>query len=103
MTTPPSSPSPRSPEQRFAGLSRSLRVGTGLVAATAATGTLVGGDVGTVAGVAVVVAVVAAPVVRVGWLGARWYRRGDRRFAGAAAGLLGVVAVAAVVALVAPT
>jgi hypothetical protein len=98
-----SPPSPRSPEQRFAGLARSLRVATVLTAVAALTGTLVGGDVGTVAGVVVVVLVVAAPVVRVAWLGARWYRRGDRRFAAAAAALLGVVAAAAVLALVGPS
>lgn len=39
----------------------------------------------------------AIPVVRVGWLGVRWWRLGDRRFALVAAGLLAVIALAAVV------
>ena len=39
----------------------------------------------------------AIPVVRVGWLGVRWWRLGDRRFALVAAALLGVVALASIV------
>jgi hypothetical protein len=47
--------------------------------------------------VATVALLIAAPVLRVGWLGIRWWRLGDRRFALVAAALIGVVALAAVV------
>lgn len=47
--------------------------------------------------VATVALLIAAPVLRVAWLGVRWWRLGDRRFALVAAALIGVVALAAVV------
>ena len=47
--------------------------------------------------VATVALLLAMPVVRVAWLGVRWWRLGDRRFALVAAALLAVVALAAVV------
>lgn len=47
--------------------------------------------------VATLALLLAIPVVRVGWLGVRWWRLGDRRFALVAAGLLCVVALAAFV------
>lgn len=47
--------------------------------------------------IATVALLLAIPVVRVAWLGLRWWRLGDRRFALVAAALLGVVALAAVV------
>jgi len=47
--------------------------------------------------VATVALLIAAPVLRVGWLGVRWWRLGDRRFAAVALALIGVVALAAVV------
>jgi len=48
-------------------------------------------------GTATVVALIAAPVVRVVWLGVRWLRLGDRRFAAVCGALLVIMAVAAVV------
>jgi membrane protease YdiL (CAAX protease family) len=50
------------------------------------------------AAVGMVVVLVAAPVVRVAWLTGRWWRLGDRRYAGAGAALLAVVAVGLVLA-----
>jgi hypothetical protein len=47
---------------------------------------------------AMVVTLVVAPVGRVLWLLVRWTRRGDRRFAAAAALLLAVLGVALVLA-----
>ena len=47
--------------------------------------------------VATVALLLAIPVVRVAWLGVRWWRLGDRRFALVAAALLAVVALAAVI------
>jgi hypothetical protein len=47
-------------------------------------------------GIVMVVVLVATPLGRVAWLGVRWLRRGDRRFA-LAAGTLLVVMVAGVV------
>jgi hypothetical protein len=46
------------------------------------------------AGVAMVVVLVVAPIIRIGWLLVRWVRRGDWRFAGAAAALLAVMGAA---------
>jgi hypothetical protein len=41
-----------------------------------------------------VVVLVVAPIIRIGWLLVRWVRRGDWRFAGAAAALLAVMGAA---------
>jgi hypothetical protein len=49
-------------------------------------------------GVATVVVLVIAPIGRVLWLLVRWTRRGDRRFAVAAAVLLGVMGLALTIA-----
>lgn len=62
-------------------------------------GVVLPGDAGRYSGVALVAILVAVPVVRVAWLLVRWVRRGDPRFAAAAAALLAVVAVGAVAAL----
>lgn len=43
-------------------------------------------------GVGVVALLVAAPPARVLWLVARWFRRGDRRYALVGCGVLGVIA-----------
>jgi hypothetical protein len=56
------------------------------------------GDAGDSLGVAMVVVLVAAPAIRVAWLARRWFAKGDRRFAAAAALLLAVLATGAVVA-----
>ena len=47
--------------------------------------------------VATVALLLAIPVARVGWLGVRWWRLGDRRFALVAVALLAVIAAAAIV------
>lgn len=47
--------------------------------------------------VATIALLLAIPIVRVGWLGLRWWRLGDRRFALVCLALLGVVGVAALV------
>jgi hypothetical protein len=49
-------------------------------------------------GIAMVVVLVATPLGRVAWLGVRWLRRGDRRFALAAGALLVVMLAGVVVA-----
>jgi hypothetical protein len=48
------------------------------------------------AGGALIVLLVTAPLGRVAWLGWRWWRAGDRRFARSAAALLALVAAGTV-------
>ena len=50
-------------------------------------------------GVAVVALLVGAPVARVLWLVARWFRRGDTRFALVGCGVLSVIAAGVVLAV----
>jgi hypothetical protein len=63
-------------------------------------GVLLPDRVGTAASAIAVSIVVAVPLIRVAWLAIRWYRRGDRRYAAVAAGLLLIVAMGSVLALV---
>jgi hypothetical protein len=78
---------------------RFLWVSVAVVAALAI-GALVipAGDLRDRVAVAAFAALIAAPVVRVGWLGVRWLRLGDPRFALVAGGLVLVVILAALVA-----
>jgi membrane protease YdiL (CAAX protease family) len=54
---------------------------------------LLPGAAGEVAGAIALGLVIAAPLARVAWLGVRWWRKGDRRFALTALAVLLVVAV----------
>jgi hypothetical protein len=58
------------------------------------------GDASRAAGTASLVAVIAAPLGRSLWLGVRWLRKGDRRFALVAAAVLAIVAAGGAVATV---
>jgi hypothetical protein len=58
------------------------------------------GETSRAAGTASVSAVVAAPLARSLWLGVRWLRKGDRRFALVAAAVLLIVAAGGAVAMV---
>jgi hypothetical protein len=49
-------------------------------------------------GLAVVVLLVAAPLARVGWFIARWFRRGDTKFALVGCGVLAVTATGVLLA-----
>lgn len=85
---------------RYERMIQVLRLLTRLALVAAVAGVVLpdpAGEVG--AGVAVAV-IVGAPLLRVAWLAVRWYRRGDRRYAAVAAGLLLVVATGSVLALV---
>lgn len=74
-----------------------------LVAAAVLSGVavLTTGDTARVAGTAAVAAVVTAPLGRTLWLGVRWLRKGDRRFAVVAGGVLLVIAAGGTVAALA--
>ena len=85
---------------RQAALARAGRVAVVAVLVAAALAALLPDEAGSAAGALMVGLLVAAPLVRVAWLGIRWARKGDRRFALVAAGLLAVVATGTVVALV---
>lgn len=67
-----------------------LRWITRLVVVLTGVGLVVPGDAGRSIAWLVALTLIAVPVLRVLWLGARWFRRGDRRYA-AAADLLAVV------------
>jgi hypothetical protein len=56
------------------------------------------GRAGTVTATAAVAVVVGIPLARVAWLGVRWLRVGDQRFAAVAVALLAVVGAGVVVA-----
>lgn len=80
-------------------LRRFLVAALGVVVLAAALAAVLPDEAGAVAGGVMVGALVAVPLLRVAWLGLRWLRRGDARFALVAAGLLAIVAVGATVAL----
>lgn len=75
-----------------------LAVPVVLLGVVALVATLAGGRVGSAAADTAVALVVAAPLLRVAWLAVRWWRRGDRRFASVALGVLGVIGVGALIA-----
>lgn len=90
---------PRDPKAgRFDGTVTALRVTTGLVAVAAIVALLLGGGPGDRVARVAIGLLVAAPLVRVGWLAARWFRRGDLRFGLAACGVLAIVAVGVLLA-----
>jgi hypothetical protein len=85
---------------RYERMIQALRFLTRLALVAAVAGVLLPDPAGEVAAGVAVAVVVGAPLVRVAWLAIRWYRRGDRRYAAVAAGLLLVVATGSVLALV---
>ncbi len=97
MTSDPSAtgPPPDPKAGRFDALAAALRRVLLVVAVLAGLGALLPGAAGRAAAWAAIVVLMATPLVRVGWLGRRWFRRGDPRFGLVAVGVLAVVAVAA--------
>ena len=85
---------------RYARMIQVLRLFTKLAFVAAVAGLVVPGPVGKAAATVAVGVVVGAPLIRVAWLAARWYRRGDRRYAAVAMALLVVVGTGSVLALV---
>ena len=79
---------------------RALRLLGWVAFGAALAGVLLPDPVGNAASAAAVVVVVAVPLLRVAWLAIRWYRRGDRRYAAVAAGLLLIVGAGSVLAFV---
>ena len=85
---------------RYERMIRALQV-LGRVAFVAAlVGVFLPDPLGPAASATAVTVVVAVPLLRVAWLAIRWYRRGDRRYAAVAAGLLLIVGAGSVLALV---
>ncbi|HNA37636.1 MAG TPA: hypothetical protein PLZ72_14910, partial [Microthrixaceae bacterium] len=76
------------------------RAAVGLALVLAVVGMMVGGTIGSSAATAAVAVVLIAPLARVVWLAARWFRRGDPRYGAVALGVLAVVAGAAVLAAI---
>lgn len=79
-------------------VARALRWAARILAGLTSLGLVVPGRAGARIGWAAINLLIAVPLVRVLWLGARWLRRGDRRFAAAAVGLVATVAAGAGVA-----
>jgi hypothetical protein len=96
MTTPAPLEDPRRGRQRV--LAAYLRVALVVAFVFALAGSVLPEDWYEPFARAMVVTLVAAPVGRVLWLLVRWTRRGDRRFAVAAALLLAVMGVALLLA-----
>lgn len=89
MSGPP--PDPKAGRQRR--LSRFLGVAGTAVLAAAGAALVLPGRAGELAGGAAVALLVAVPLARLAWLGQRWVRRGDVRFA-LVAGLLALIVLA---------
>ncbi len=89
-------PDPRA--GRFDALVAASRMAMIVAVALAVAGSVLPGDAGTWAATAAIVVVIAAPLLRVTWLAARWFRRGDITYAWVAVGVLCVVATAVVLA-----
>jgi hypothetical protein len=85
---------------RYERMVRALRLLGWVAFGAALAGVLLPDPVGNAAGATAVGVVVAVPLLRVAWLAIRWYRRGDRRYAAVAAGLLLIVGAGSVLALV---
>lgn len=93
MTTP--EPGPRLARRRT--LVRALAALAALLAVSALVTVVLPAPADRTAAGVTVGLLLAIPVIRVSWLGVRWWRLGDRRFALVTLALLGVVTVAAVV------
>jgi hypothetical protein len=96
--TGPDGPVPDPRAGRFQPLVTGARMAVGMAFALAVGGMLLPDPVATWCAVAAIAVVMTAPIVRVIWLAARWFRRGDRRFGWVAVGVLGVVSIAVVLA-----
>lgn len=95
----PEADGPRDPKAgRFDRTVGTLRVTTGLVAITAIVALLLGAGWGDAVAWVAIGLLVAAPLVRVGWLAIRWFRRGDTRFGLAACGVLAIIAAGVLLA-----
>jgi hypothetical protein len=70
-----------------------------VAAGLAVLGLALPGDLGDTVAAAAVVVVIAAPLLRVFWLIAAWWRSGDWRFVGIGCALLTVVALGTLVAV----
>lgn len=70
-----------------------------VAAGLAVLGLALPGGVGVAVAAAAVVVVIAAPLLRVLWLVAAWWRAGDWRFVGVGCALLAVVAIGTSVAV----
>lgn len=76
---------------RFRGIRRMLDAGAAAALVLGVLGATLPGRSGTVAATAAVTVVVGIPLARVAWLGVRWARVGDQRFAAVALALLAIV------------
>lgn len=74
-----------------------LRWTTRIVVALTIVGLALPGDAGTAIAHGAAGTLIAVPLLRVLWLGGRWFRRGDTRYALAAVALVTVVLLGAVV------
>lgn len=102
MNTPAPDPHPaagRALDTPIRGMATGLRTAVLLAFALAVAGALVPGRAGRVAAACMMSLIVAVPLIRVFALGVHWLRAGDRRFAGAALGLLAIVGTGALVAM----
>ena len=82
----------------FPILSRILQIALILTFALALGGAFIPGTAGRVSGIACIAILIVAPVLRVAWLVAEWWREKDTRFALLATGLLAVLALGAAAA-----
>ncbi|UDY36429.1 hypothetical protein [Dermatobacter hominis] len=89
-------PDPRA--GRFEPLILGSRIAVGVALVLAVVGVAAPEPLSDWSAVASIVVVMVAPLLRVGWLAVRWFRRGDRRFGWVAVGVLCVVATAVVLA-----
>lgn len=86
-------------DTQIRGTKPMLLVTTILAFALAIVGSFNSGSVGTTAAGLAVAVIIAVPLLRVGAIGAHWWRIGDRRFAAIALTLLAMVGSGAIIAL----
>lgn len=92
-------PDPR--QGRFDPLSSWLTAAVWAASVLALLTVIVPGRYTAIPGTALMAVVIATPLLRTGWFAVRWARRGDRRFALVAVGVLVVVAAGVVAATLA--
>lgn len=78
---------------RFNTMVATMRAFLLAVGVLAALGAVTPSEMGRWFGGAAIAVLVAAPLIRVVWLVARWFRRGDPRFALVGTGVLAIIAI----------
>ena len=83
--------------RRQQALARTFRAAAAVAFVLAVVGTFPG-DGGRAGRAGMLAVVMGAPLLRVGWLAVRWWRRGDRRYTAVSGAVVGIIAAGAALA-----